>query len=236
MPKKGLGKALENALQGKEEQRRRKGEKSVLSNPARQRIYEYLTLHPCAYLSLISRDLLLSIHTLEWHLKKLEESGCVGEERIGGYRIYFPKKLVERDELHPLHLLNRENHRLIFSCIMRNPGMSMKDCSKNCDLSLSASATAINDLKADNLITSVEDGRFRRFFPSERIRESTERGDDRQEPFLSWLMDILTQEGLEPEIIKRGGGFAQISLKSGGKSGSMTVGLNPWRSILKNLS
>jgi len=187
MQKRGLGRALEDALQGKEERRPRKGVKSVLSNPVRQQIYQYLTLHPCAYLSIISKDMLISIHTLEWHLKKLEASGYVREERIGGYKIYLPVNLVDKDDVHPLHLLNRENHRLIFSCVVHNPGMSMKDCAGSCDLSLSSAVTAINDLKADNLITSVEDGRFRRFFPSESIQGYLDKGDAQQDVLESFL-------------------------------------------------
>jgi len=236
MPKRGLGKALENALQGKDDRKTKKGAKSSLSSPVRQQIYQYLTLHPCAYLSLISKDLLMSIHTLEWHLKKLKEGGYVREERVGGYRIYFPANLVNKSDVHPLHLLNRENHRLVFSCVVHNPGMSMKDCAGDCDLSLSSAVTAINDLKADNLITSVEDGRFRRFFPSESTQGYLDKGDAQQDVFLKWLMDALKNEGLEPETLKKEGGFVRLIIKSGGKTESITIGLNPWTSILKNLS
>lgn len=236
MPKKGLGKALEDALQGKEERRPRKGVKSALSNPVRQQIYQYLTLHPCAYLSIISKDMLISIHTLEWHLKKLSDSGYVEERRIGGYRIYFPVRLVDKEDVRPLHLLNRENHRLIFSCIMHHPGMSMKECAENCDLSVSSAVTAIGDLKAENLITSVEDGRFRRFFPSDRLQQVMDRGDERQEAFLKWLLECLYEEGLQPEIAKKEDGFVRLSLKSGGSASMMTIGLNPWKSVLKFLS
>ena len=236
MPKRGLGKALEDALQGKEERQPRKGMKSVLSNPVRQQIYQYLTLHPCAYLSLMSKDLLISIHTLEWHLKKLSDSGYVAEQRIGGYRIYFPVRLVDKEDVRALHLLNRENHRLVFSCIMHHPGMSMKECAENCDLSVSSAVSAIADLKAENLITSVEDGRFRRFFPSDRLQELLDRGEEGQEAFLKWLIDCLYEDGLQPEIAKKEGGFVQLSLKSGGSTSGMTVGLNPWKSVLKFLS
>jgi len=235
MQKRGLGRALEDALQGKEERRPRKGVKSVLSNPVRQQIYQYLTLHPCAYLSIISKDMLISIHTLEWHLKKLSESGYITEQRIGGYRIYFPIHLVEKDDVRPLHLLNRENHRLIFSCVMHHPGMSMKECAKNCDLSISSTVTAIGDLKSENLITSVEDGRFRRFFPSDRLQQLLDRGDERQEFFLKWLLDRLYEEGLQPEIAKKEDGFVHLSLRSGGSVSGMTAGLNPWKSVLKFL-
>ncbi|GEM_PF-1971711 len=234
--KRGLGKAFESALQKKEERRPGKRARSILSNPTRQQIYEYLTLHPCAYLSLISKDMLTSIHTLEWHLKKLQEGGYVREDRIGGYRIYFPVNLVESEDIHPLHLLNRENHRLIFSCIMYHPGMSMKDCASTCDISVSSAVTAISDLKADNLITSVEDGRFRRFFPSDRIQGLIERSDAREEAFLKWLLEKMAAEGLEPETVKKETPIAIISVKYRGAAGSLTVGLNPWRTVLKSLS
>jgi len=235
MSKRGLGKALEDALQGKEEKRPKKGIKSVLSSPVRRQIYQYLTLHPGAYLSLISKDLLISIHTLEWHLNKLRAADYIEEERIGGYRIYFPTHLVDKNEIMPLHLLHRENHRLIFSCILHHPGMSMKECSENCGLSVSSAVTAIKDLKTENLITAVEDGRFRRYFPSDRLQELITYGKERQESFLKWLMERLHEEGLEPEIDRREEGIAQITIKSMSGTSGITVGLNPWSTVLKIL-
>ena len=78
--RRSVGRALQRAL-GAEfvlpAVEPREGGTSLLMNPRRQRILEYVWNRPCSHLRGISRDLRIPAQSLRWHLIRLQEGGVL---------------------------------------------------------------------------------------------------------------------------------------------------------------
>jgi len=73
---KGIGKALEKALLGEEEEERA-GLESVLMSPIRQNLLSYLSKYPGSTLKTMSSGNDVSQSTAAWHLRQLESLICM---------------------------------------------------------------------------------------------------------------------------------------------------------------
>ena len=73
-----MGRALQRAL-GAEfvlpEVEPREAGTSLLMNPRRQRVFEYVWNHPCSHLRRMSRELRIPPQSLRWHLLRLTGAG-----------------------------------------------------------------------------------------------------------------------------------------------------------------
>lgn len=96
----GVGRALQRAL-GQEfslpEVEPRDGGTSLLMNPRRQRVFEYVWNHPGSHLRRISRDLRIPPQSLRWHLIRLQDGGILASRVVKGKTVYFTPWAV-RDE------------------------------------------------------------------------------------------------------------------------------------------
>lgn len=102
--REGVGRALRRALGSGfvlPEVEPREGGRSLLMNPRRQRVFEYVWNHPCSHLRRISRELRIPAQSLRWHLLRLEDGGILASHAVKGKTVYFAPWAV-RDEDVPL--------------------------------------------------------------------------------------------------------------------------------------
>ena len=99
-----MGRALQRAL-GVEfvlpEVEPREGGTSLLMNPRRQRVFEYVWNYPCSHLRRISRELRIPPQSLRWHLLRLRESRLLASRKVKGKTVYYAPWAI-RDEDVPL--------------------------------------------------------------------------------------------------------------------------------------
>src|SRR3990172_7861555 len=98
---KSVGRAFQRAL-GSEfvlpEVEPREAGTSLLMNPRRQRVFEYVWNHPCSHLRRISRDMRIPPQSLRWHLIRLRGGGILASRTLKGKTVYFaPWALREED-------------------------------------------------------------------------------------------------------------------------------------------
>ena len=74
---------------------------SLLMNPRRQRVFEFVWNHPCSHLRRISRDLRIPPQSLRWHLVRLRDKGLLASRTVKGKTVYYAPWAV-RDEDVPL--------------------------------------------------------------------------------------------------------------------------------------
>ena len=93
MPEK-IGDALKRAITQEravgEVERSRKGEESLLMNPTRLEIFQFLCKNPCSKLTFLAKSLELAVPTADWHLKKMTNAGLVTMKKVGKNKIYYP--------------------------------------------------------------------------------------------------------------------------------------------------
>src|SRR2546425_4673951 len=99
--REGVGRALQRALGTQfvlPEVEPREGGTSLLMNPRRQRVFEYVWNHPCAHLRRMSRELHVPPQSLRWHLLRLTEAGLLASRPVKGKTVYFaPWALRDED-------------------------------------------------------------------------------------------------------------------------------------------
>src|SRR3972149_1544551 len=90
----GVARALREAIK-KPAQPRPAPRDSVLGNPQRRRVIQYLCIHPCGSLSEGGRALGISPATVRFHALRLAEAGYLGESMHG----FCPQGFVDPDDL-----------------------------------------------------------------------------------------------------------------------------------------
>ena len=73
---------------------------TILMNPQRQLIFQYLSKYPCNHMNGIVRDLGLSYPTVKWHIDLLIKQDFVSSKRIGNKNVYYPFNMIaDKDNL-----------------------------------------------------------------------------------------------------------------------------------------
>lgn len=94
---------------------------SILLNPLRRKIYSLVAQSPGSNFSKITNALEIASSTLNWHLKRLENSGLLKSTKIGNKRIYYPASLRTELAEEIIQVLSNETARNIFLYVINIP-------------------------------------------------------------------------------------------------------------------
>lgn len=233
MPRK-MGEALK-AIVGEGTDKKaeeKKGPVSVLMNENRLRIFQFLCLFPCSYQRRISEGLNLSYPTVAWHLQKLREAGYVQEKVLGGRRVYVPPGMVCEDALQVLALLNKPGYSALFLIAAKEPGLSAGDISSSVHLGKENCRNRLRELEKVRLISSITDGKYRRYFPTDKLEELSKKNRKSLRQFKKMLRKMLEQDRLSPQVTLSRSREAEISFRIGRRSRRLFIPADPFSSIL----
>jgi predicted transcriptional regulator len=234
MPK-GVGKALEKAITAKEKKppERREGEaKFEFMNASRRRIFEYLCRNPASSVSAISKATGLSIHSANWHLRKLIQSEYVHKIRSGKKTVYFPANLVHTHDIPIFEILNTKKAKDILLIITDRNGISQSEICKVLGLKHQAVIWYTKKLKKLGLITSLEDGKFRRYYPTELLHEKKDENIKRVKLFKNQIIKRLQGDMLTPAILRSTDDKLVIRISRGKNKVVLTIHTNPFVTVL----
>jgi len=130
-----VGKALERAIAAEPSELKALKSKVQMMNPIRREVFQYLCRYPCSTISKISRDLNRSIHTVEWHLKRLIEDKYILAGRESNNTVYYPIGCLESKDLPVLAALNIHRVRDMFLYILENPGSTQREIGEDLGVS-----------------------------------------------------------------------------------------------------
>jgi predicted transcriptional regulator len=234
MPK-GVGKALERAITTKEKKppKTREGEvKFEFMNANRRTIFEYLCRNPASSVSAISKVIGLSIHSVNWHLRRLIESDYVHKISSGKITVYFPVNLINIDDIPIFEILNTKKAKDILLIITDKIGISQSEICKALGLKHQAVIWYTKKLKKLGLITSLEDGKFRRYYPTELLHEKRDENSKRVKLFKNQIINRLQGEKLKPTIIRSTDDKLVIRISQGKSRVVLTLHTNPFVTVL----
>lgn len=69
----------------------------VLANDMRRKIYNFIVKNPASHLRKIKRELDISMNTVMWHLKVLEDANLIKSKKFGNKLHYFHSKISEEE-------------------------------------------------------------------------------------------------------------------------------------------
>ncbi|MCK5559894.1 MAG: winged helix-turn-helix transcriptional regulator [Thermoplasmata archaeon] len=234
--KKGFAKAFKQDI-GREEDiavekwEVRKGQ-SLLMNPVRREIFRYLCEFPCNHLSGISRDLAITPPTTTWHLKKMIDRDLIARKKINGKIIFYPLNMIEEADIIILALINDLKVKRIFLTIKENPGITQKEISLNLELKHQTVLWHTSKLEDVGLISTIEDGKFKRYYPTNLLSELGDTHLSKLRAFREWLIKALKYDGIAPEVIRTTDKFILLRITTGREKTTLELPTNPFSTVL----
>jgi DNA-binding transcriptional ArsR family regulator len=237
MERTGLGRALRRKVGLKEDSQKevitRPSGNSIMMNIKRQRIFEHLCNYPCNNLRSISRALKVSPPTASWHLALLNEGDFIIEISHKNKKIFYPKELIEREDIAIFHLLNQKNARMIYKLIQKKKGITQSEIIKKTALSQQLTSLTLMSLEAYHLISSTKKGKNKRYQVTGKIENLEKKLEKNNEFFLQNLLDRLKKDGVNPQVIKSYKNHLILQLEIGREHiSTIKITKNPLRSIL----
>ncbi len=233
---KGVGKALEKALTKKEptsseEQEGYKG-RLEFGNRNRRDIFSYLCFHPCSHISLIAAALKLSIHTTSWHLRRLEDEGYVSRAKVGKKSVFYPTNMIDTQDINIFEILNNHKARAIYMAVLDRSGINQHEICNKLNLKHQAVIWYTRKLESLGLMRSVEDGKFRRYYPSDLLKKKMDKNASRIKIFRKDLLKRFGKEMMAPEVIRATSEKLVVKISGGKGRAVLTLHTNPFLTVL----
>ncbi|HEV8595879.1 MAG TPA: winged helix-turn-helix transcriptional regulator [Thermoplasmata archaeon] len=199
---------------------------SPLMNGNRRRAFEYVAWHPCAAPAEVARALRVSGPTAAWHLAKLAEAGYVQESRQGRTRRYHAAGLgLEASEVRGMAAIAERNAAKVVALVLETPGLTATELTKKG----AGSPASIRILTGVGFLSTVVDGRFRRYYPGPGLAAIERSAPKRLRAFRRQLMRRLAHDRLAPDARAAPGEVLEIDVRFGTERATLRV---PTESLL----
>jgi DNA-binding transcriptional ArsR family regulator len=233
----GLGQRMRKAL----ERRKRPGiiqpstvlKRSLLMNPLRRAIYSELSRRPGLSSGELARALKTSRANINWHLDRLVRARLLSKFKFGGRWAYQPANLLSDEELSMFCVLNDTMTRKVYIAIRKRPRVSHSELSKALGLSRQDLSWHLGKLIRASLITTVLDGRFRRYTISPLFDELASIHSRHIGRFKGSLMASFKEDNLDPSIIKSLSNSLLVRMNYGEGTCVLDVLTDPYGALLK---
>jgi DNA-binding transcriptional ArsR family regulator len=229
MPEK-IGDALKRAIAQEravgDVERDRKGEESLLLNPTRLEIFQFLCKNPCSKLRTVANSLELAVPTADWHLRKLSAKGLVSVKKVGKNKVFYPSEMIDSADIEVLALLSGDKARLICTTISDNPGISQGELGKKLGMYQQELGWYTSKLTEKSVLKRVIDGRYRRYYLSKELGNILRSNRKRLNHFKKNLIKALKSDGMDPEIIRSRGDTLIIQIGPKKEKTLLKVNLN----------
>lgn len=213
----------------------KRGESSLLMNPSRRKIFEYICNFPCSHLRAIARATSYSPQTVRWHLGKLMQGGLISQRAHRGKKLYSPlKNIIEPEECDVLAILNSEDIRDTYLFIEKRPKRTQKELCQALDSYQQILSRVLLSLESSDLITYDKIGREKAYFVTPKVREIEKAFVSKSKTFEIALMDALQADSLNPNIESSNKNHLFIKLDIGGGKGPiLKINKNPFTTLLR---
>ena len=227
---RGLGRALQTVLAQEGPAEDLEIEGPSLANARRRQVFRYLCLRPCARVGEIGRVLGMSHATVRWHERDLLENGYL---ELDGSRA-FPRGLIDPEDAALFALVATPGRSALLLACYAEPGVSLLELAAAVGLSRQSASKIASELSDLGLVTLVEDGRFRRHYPTDLLARKRVANGPRAKAFAEALLRRLADEGLTPEHLRSDESVLVLRFGSASKRVVLDVPLDPyvtaWRS------
>lgn len=233
---KGVGKAFEEAINTKKERRAdekpQKEARFEFMNKNRREIFQYLCLHPCSNISMISKAMNLSLHATNWHLRRLLAGGYISKMARGKKTAYYPINMIHSEDIPIMEILNTEKAKSIYNVILEKNGVFQGEICEILGLRHQAVIWYTRKLESLGLIKSLEDGKYRRYYPTDLLHRKREDNSMRLKVFKDEILKKLQKEMISPTILRSTEDKVVLRIISGRNKAVLTLHINPFVTIL----
>ena len=223
---KRMGRALLAAVK-KEGKAVSGARESVLGNPQRRRVFQYLCLHPAGSIAEVARALGLSPATVRFHALRL----AAAEYLAATDESFVPAGLVPSDDVPMFRALATAPARRALAAAYGTAGLSVGELADAVDMSRQALSSLLDSLVALGLVSRVADGRFTRVYATRALEERRERHTPRARQFCESVLRRLATEGEAPEVLRQTPGEFQCRFGRGTRA-LLELRVEPYSALL----
>ncbi len=227
---RGLGRALQTVLSQEEAGEDLEIEGPSLANARRRQVFRYLCLRPCARVGEIGRVLGMSHATVRWHERDLLENGYI--EMDGTHA--FPRGLIGLQDATLFAVIASPGRSALLLACYASPGVPLLELAAAIDLSRQSASKIAQELSDLGLITLVEDGRFRRHYPTDLLAKKRVANRSRSQAFGEAFLRRLADDDLSPELLRSDESVLLVRFGSAAKRVVLDVPLDPYLSAWKS--
>lgn len=221
---RGIGRAFEKAVSGEALDADQETQGLSLANARRRQVFRYLCLRPCARVGDVGRDLSMSQATVRWHAWDLVEKGFLQAE---GTRV-FPVGLIDAADAALFSALAGTGRAAVLAASFASPGISLQELSERVHVTRQSVSKIATELSGFGVLTSDEDGRFRRIYPTDLLVRKREANAARARAFGEALVRRLSDEGLSPELLRKDERTLLLRLGAGPRRVLLEVPIDPY--------
>lgn len=150
----------------------------LLELDARRRVFETVRDYPGLHLRALARETDLGVKHVEYHLRRLEQSGLVSARDEDRYRCFYPREegsvgrreVVGREQKRALSMLRRPVPLHIVVLLLDRTEMTHKQLLEHVDVAHGTLSYHLKKLEKDGIIETQKAGRERRL----RLRDADE--------------------------------------------------------------
>ncbi len=227
---RGLGRALQTALAQEGPGEDLDVEGPSLANARRRQLFRYLCLRPCARVGEMGRILAMSHATVRWHERDLLAKHYI---ELDGTRA-FPRGLIDPEDSHLFTLLATPGRSSVLMACYTDPGISLLDLADVVGLTRQSASKITSELADLGLVALVEDGRFRRHYPTDVLARKRETNLPRAHAFAEGFVRRLGEEGLSPEVLRSESGVVIVRFGSGARHVVLDLHVDPYVTAWKS--
>ncbi|HLE54266.1 MAG TPA: hypothetical protein VI999_03375 [Thermoplasmata archaeon] len=227
---RGLGRALQSVLAQEGPGEDLEIEGPSLANARRRSLFRYLCLRPCARVGEIGRALSLSHATVRWHERDLIEKGYL--EFDAGH--VFPRGLIDPEDSGLFVLLTAPARSAVLLACFSDPGVSLLDLAGRVKLSRQSTSKVASELSDLGLVSLVEDGRFRRHYPTDLMNRKRDANVPRAKAFAHAFVRRLADDALSPELLRDEGGVILVRFGTSSKRVVLDLPLDPYATVWRS--
>lgn len=229
MPR-GIGRAMEKALAADDGETPPAARESLLMHPQRRELLRLLCLRPCATAGELARQAGLSSNAVRWHLARMAEASLVVRDSV---MTYYPKGFIDPEDRPLFRVFAEGGTRDVFRAILEAPGSTQREVSEELGISRQSVFKSAGALKHHKLVTSIKDGRSRRYYPTGLLFARRESHRPRAKAFADVFLKQLQTGGLTPHVLRRTDRQLLVRISRGKSAEALDLTLDPYTTVLQ---
>jgi len=138
--------------------------RGILELDTRKKIYEYVSAHPGSHFRVIYRELKLPTGVVDYHLKYMENKEMMVSKKTAGYRRYYIRDTIKKQDKKLLALLRQQTPREIIIFVLLNEGASHGEIKKEFDISAATFSYHMKKVVRSGFMEFEKIGRKKRYY------------------------------------------------------------------------
>jgi len=136
------------------------------------------------------------------------------------------------EDVEILALINDEKIKHIFLSIINNPGLTQKEISDLLRIQHQTVIWFTQKLENVELISTLEDGKFKRYYPTNRLAKLSDMHISKMKAFREWVIKKFKYDGIDPEVVRVTDKFILLRVSIGKDKTSLELPTNPFLTVL----